>query len=345
MRISKICGKVLLFLVGVLLTNSVLTYLLTPANDHHDRMWRTYEACGEVDTIYIGSSVCMAAFDTYKIDAITGGKSINMGVPQQDVEQTYATVQMVLNQKPSVKRVVFSMDYPSLQFDTDHGSAMKYGYQLVRHEMTVGRKLAAYAALMSSLDGWDGKDSINFFFPWINNHVDIYGVIVRQNVARKRSGDIAVARTEFEEDFAEFVGLDESVNSRSLYGVVEIPEDNMQALRNMAKLCQEKGVELLVVNNPRPQYDILTYGESYDSIGEQVRHEVEGYGAKYYDFNYVRPERFDVTYKYYFADCEHLTSEGAFAFSKAMAQFLLDMENGMDMSEEFISRREYEERS
>ncbi len=346
MKTRRVCGKGICAIVAIVCVNWILTFLMVPAIEFNDELWKTYEVCGDVDTIYIGSSVCMAAFDTYLMDDLTGGKSINLGLPQQDVVQSYGTLRMVLKQKPSVKRVVFAMDYSSLQLDTDHMSAMKYGYQLMEHEQNPIDKVCVYRETMGIVNGWASKDSINFFFPWVNNHVDIFGNVIQENVQRKLRGQVSQPRTEFYERYKDYMQdrYDLSVNMANRYGKDEITDQKMQVLEDMIRECNEAGVEMMVLITPYPYYNIVSYGDSYYTIGKQIKELVEENGAYYYDYNFINPERFDILKDEHYADFEHLTVWGARDFSISFAQFLMDKDEGEDMSQAFLTREAYEER-
>ena len=69
----------------------------------------------------------------------------------------------------------------------------------------------------------------------------------------------------------------------------------------------------------------MRYGDIYYQNENSIRTVLEENGAEYYDF-------------------EHLNVDGADAFSKGFAQFLVLRAEGADLSKLFVSREEFEKR-
>lgn len=342
-RVIVIFGKILL-LFGILAgINFIMTFVFVPADGFNGRMWATYEDATDVDTIYVGSSVTLAAFDTFAIDKIAGTKSINLGILQQDISQSKDTIELALSQR-EIKMVILGLQYFSLQFDSDEGSAVNFRYELANHQEHLLGRLSKSAAFVTQKERISQKNSINYFLPWVNNHVDIYGSAIIANVKNKLNGNTSKPREEFEKIFwgHDYHWYMEEYNSVDNYGKVEIPEESLEVLKEIAELCNQYGCELIVVNTPRPPYDVIRYGDIYYEDEKLIRAVLEENGAEYYDFEFITPELFDVTEPEYYYDFEHLNVDGTDAFSEGFAKFLVLRKEQVDLSEWFISREEFE---
>ena len=82
MRIFKTI-RPLAYLAVFLVMNACLSFVLEPARGSSELMWKQYYKEKEIDTIFIGSSLCLTSFDPYIFDETMGTKSFNMGTPLQ----------------------------------------------------------------------------------------------------------------------------------------------------------------------------------------------------------------------------------------------------------------------
>lgn len=344
-KAALILGKILLMLGILAVINSIMTFAFVPAQGFNAKMWASYEEMTDVDTIYVGSSVAMAAFDTFAIDEVVGTKSFNLGILQQDISQSKDAIELALSQRP-IKTVVLGMQYFSLQFDTNEASAVNFRYQLANHEGSLVKKVSKSLSFVTEPDRIGQRNSINYFFPWVNDHVDIYGSTILMNMKNKLSGNVSKPQKEFDKTFwgHDYTWFLEEFNSVDNFGTDTIPAEGIETLREIAQLCNRYDCELIVINTPRPTYDVMRYGDIYYQNENSIRTVLEENGAEYYDFDFIVPELFDVTVPEYYYDFEHLNVDGADAFSKGFAQFLVLRAEGADLSKLFVSREEFEKR-
>jgi lysophospholipase L1-like esterase len=91
-------------------------------------------------------------------------------------------------------------------------------------------------------------------------------------------------------------------------------------LHKIIDYCDEKGIELVLVNVPMPdgqmQADLY-----YDEYTQYIRNVAQEYGLKYYDFNLTKKgvltmERSD------YDDNSHLNGQGADKFSECVSKIL-----------------------
>lgn len=102
--------KFLLFLAGICMLNSVLCFLIEPARGSSATMWEEYYKETEIDTIFIGSSLCSASFDPQIFDEKLGVKSFNMGTPMQPLDQNLTALETAFEEH-QIDTVVIGMGF------------------------------------------------------------------------------------------------------------------------------------------------------------------------------------------------------------------------------------------
>ena len=105
-------------------------------------------------------------------------------------------------------------------------------------------------------------------------------------------------------------------------------------------MCEENGVELIVINTPRPTFDVLSYGEEYYTKYVQLKTFLNECGAEYYDFNLIKPEIYESQPDYYY-NFEQLNKKGVDVFCRSLANFERIRWQGTDMEDYFYDWDEY----
>lgn len=338
------------FLAILLLINSILTFALVPANGASEVMWNDYYAMEELDTIYIGSSVCLRSFNPFILDEQLGTNSFNMGTPSQPIDLTYLALKTAVEEH-NIKRVYFGFGYFNLTMPNSQQSEAAF-LQARNQRLSVGERLAANLSYMLSKEKIGESVSVNFIFPWVYNHVQLQVGAILQNIQAKLAGsstdDLAMVNDEMRNYVGRGFGYYKGVidynnigndNSVTHYYGVFRPE-LLQELDAICELCRENKIELIVVNTPRPTFDVLAYGEEYYDTYLWLDTYLSERGASYYDFNLARPEIYESRPEYYF-NFEHLNQEGADAFSREFASFEEMRRRNPDMKSYFFNWEEY----
>lgn len=336
-KIAAICGKLLVLLVGIVLFDLLMSYMLIPAHGTYAQMWKNYEVKENIDTVFVGNSVCGVGFLAREVDKAAGTTSVNMGTDGQDLNQSFLAIKTAVREH-DIKTVVLGMEYITLQ-EANTG-AVTVAFQVGRNQATKGLPGKALGMWdYMSCDYWINRtESINVLFPWTSYHVSPHIPEILSNTKTKLSGFRIEANDEIASDVVNTENLhadtlfDESINNRDVYGYVELNDTCLAMLKDIAKYCNRHDIDFIVVNMPRPSYDIKMYGEEYFDNKAQLEALQTAWGFSYYDFNFVSEELFDTENKEYYFDFEHLNAVGAKAFSESFGKFLLLREEGKDVT-------------
>lgn len=337
----------LLILVGL---NNLASFALIPIGGASEVMWNDYYEMEDLDTLYIGSSVCLRSFNPYILDKKLGTNSYNMGTPSQPIDLTYLALETALKQH-DIERVYFGFGYFTLTMPNSQQSETAF-LQARNQYVSLGERMKASAEYMFHRNNIGSSASVNFIFPWVYNHVQLQVGDIKANIVGKLTGRSASDEKMVNDEMRNYVGrgfgyykgvLDyDTVGNltSAAYYYGEFLTDTLNMLDKICELCEENGVDLIVVNTPRPAFDVLAYGEEYYTLYEQVKQFLNERGAKYYDFNFVKPEVFASRPEYYF-NFEHLNEEGADAFSESFADFEMARQQGVDVEAYFYDWKEY----
>lgn len=349
MRIFKPIMKVAVFIAILLILNEVCNFALEPVEGASDVMWSDYMKEENLDMIYTGSSFSLRAFNPYVIDDILGTNSYNMGTPSQAINQTYMAIKAAL-ENHELDTVVLAINFSSLESDWPVAAKVAFYRAKGQNEPFIDR-IKDTLWFMLDEDNREECTSINFLFPWIYNHVGIDRYNITKNIKAKVTGVVESNVSENDPEsiyvgkgFGYYVGQVDynsvgNENSFTSYTNV-FSTEAFYVIRDIISLCQEKDVELIAVNVPRPVFDVLSYGEEYFEKHERLSREFWENGAEYYDFNFVKPEIMEIK-ENYFVDMEHLNEQGANQFSASFAKFLQIRDSGEDMSQYFYEPEEY----
>ena len=332
MRISKkIAAFIAVFIVFILL-NRLLCFLIEPYMGSSTQMWTYfYEKTGseDVSMVYLGTSQCECAFNPEVIDSELGIVSFNMGTNMQSFENTLIAIKEA--KACGITEIVFSVDRDMLEQDRSDNFRADASFvsAYTRKQGPVKSALTSLSFITSSAF-ITNPSSINYFFPWVyNRNMDVVS-----NVRQKLSG--VVENTEGIRLESGYEPSDDVVDQSLVYTtvaeadtyawgrdlpVLEITDENREALIQICKYCQDNGITLYPVEIPYPTFISQHTKESYFEVYEELRDLFSQYGYDYYDFNLI-----DESYYSWeltdFKDQGHFNTTGATKFSEMFAEFM-----------------------
>lgn len=349
MRIFK-KYKFLRFGVAVCVLNIVASFLIEPANGSSETMWKEYYQEQEIDTIFVGASVCSADLAPDIFDARLQVNSFNMGTPAQEIEQTIRALKVVLEEH-EIETVIYGMGFFSLQMEGGEEPEMTFVKALSREQGGL-KGLKTNIEYLFSEDVKTKEMSVRYFFPWTYNCIDYTIEAISANMQEKLNTTIVEADMEsterrnwrLEKGFRPFTGVVDyatswSMNSYRVYKQ-EFDKESISYFKQLLKLCKENNVDLVVINSPHPAYDVVSCYDTYEAQDMEVRRICESYGVEYYNFSMAKPELFDIQEDYFY-DFEHLNYNGAQAFSNAVCDLLEKRENKESLEDSFYSVEEF----
>lgn len=342
--------KSLRFVLVLCIVNLSLCFLLEPADGASDTMWGEYYQENELDMVFVGSSVCAATFDPVAFNKKLGVQSFNMGTPSQAIAQSLDALEVAFNDH-EIERVVLGLGFYGLQETPLDEAEMTF-------ERAYARKKGGMKGITESADYIVSENvistekSINYFFPWVYNHVTVSWNSIYSNAMAK----INPAIPAFDEDSKErrnwrlekgyrpYTGeADEealwSLNSYYYYSE-KFNSDTIMKLKKIMDLCRENGADLLIINTPHPSFDVITCFEYYADMESQLSQLCRENGVEYYNFSLVNSEIFEAQPEHFY-DFEHLNYQGSQAFSEAFCDFMIKREQGQNMEQYFYSVEEF----
>lgn len=344
MRSSKI-GRVLIgTAVCLLLLNQLLTFALEPAqNSSSDNMWYGYQAKENLDTVFVGSSLVSRSLDPDRYDRMMGTSSYNMGTNAQMFAQSYTAIETAWREH-HVRNVILGIGYFEFQSRQGLGNEVAF-YRARNHYSSFRERLWNDARYVLEADNFDSSVSVNYFFPWVYDHVTVSASSIAQNLQQKLSEKKGQKSSVPGNGFSngDTTRLDFNTLSYEDTSSAKSQKEVQPAYDELAKICdfcQQHDINLYVINMPLPEYYVVAFPDQYFERAEKIRRICEEYGTAYYDYNVSKPELFERKDEYYM-DFEHMNQEGAEAFTDSVARMVQSVQNGGDVSSWFYTKEEY----
>ena len=351
MRIFKTILKIVAIVAVVFALDALATFALEPYGSKSQLMWSDYRQQDQLDLVFLGDSVSVHSFDPECIDSELGTNSFNMSTPGQMMEESFMALKTAVKQQ-NAKTVVYGFEFCNAQNDEFPNP----GRAFIRYKDEGDPIAFAEDALYCLTDSrcYTEKQSINWLFPWLENHVKFDISSVSKNIEMKLSGETVYDAAAVNERGWKYHGrgygniesrLDYNEGSSKIYSDVYcydgFDERKLQTLATMCDYCKAQGVDFVVVAPPMPVFNIFDQGNGYFDAAGQVKNLVEGHGGEYYDLNMAKPCLLNVEDTSLFADYQHLNKNGAAATSAAFAKIMKARAAGEDTSALFYTRDEY----
>lgn len=353
MRIFKTVMKVLGVLLFAVLLNSAVTFAFVPYASKCDLTWQDYRQQGNLDLVFVGNSRTAHAFNPQQIGDELGVDAFNTCTQGQLIEESYLAVKKVVDEHHP-ETVIFGFDFCDVQGDEfpNPGRA----FIKAKDKGDLGAYLSDCAFCFGDDRFYTKKESINWLFPWVDNHVKPTPGNIVQNIKMKIEQPALEDAVEASSDGWKHYGkgysnLDHRMNYNEgdtkvytdVYKRDFLDDRKLQTLAGMADYCEQNGVDFVVAVAPLPVYNVLCYGDRYFEFGAQVDELVREHGGEYYDFNLAKPDLYDTTATVNYADFQHLNAHGAANASKGLVELLKARVSGEDARGMFYSQDQYEQ--
>ena len=327
MRIFKRLKKVS-YLAVLIICNLLVSFFVEPADSASGRMWEGYYKEDNLDTIFVGSSVCQQTFIPGIFNQELGMNAYNMGTPSQAVPQTFQAIEVAVKEH-DIKTVIYGMGYFSFKYLPIPQAELTFESARVREKGGIEGMLETLEYVYSDEVRAEQK-SINFLFPWVFNYEDLsMNTLLNNAVAKgKELIEDMTDGSAPEEEKMGYRNDDTSVLdyekkwevTSAEYGAT-FETDMLEELENLMAYCKMQEIDLIILNTPHPVHDVVACHGFYKDNEAEIKRLVAKYDADYYDFSLVREEFFDIEEEF-FADYEHLNAQGSEAFCKVLAKFL-----------------------
>lgn len=340
---AKAWIRLILFLLGIVVINQVLTFLLVPPG-RLSRWVQHYSVTPEnsYDLITFGASESMRSWNSQKADEILGIHTYNAGGSAISLEGgIYATFRDTM-ERQNPDRVIFIVG----RFEMAGYKEGTQAYTVVTPYLSDKKNAVEYFFRMLPYGG-----VLKRLFPWSEYHTDsLQGI--KYNVRSKTSKAYLEYDTSFLSDetvvyrgqgFCPYTGeeviaydnLDMTVQKSFVSTDVTFAEEKIKMVKKIIDYCLERDCDVVFLAAPVAVTSIASYSY-YDSQSMQLKELVEAEGGKYYDLNYAKPELYNPQLDDYY-DVTHVNEKGAERFTIAACNLLQKVDAGEDVSTLFYS--------
>lgn len=335
--------RLVLFILGVIFLNYILSWCLIPAEE--GSRITLYEASNEKythDLVVFGASEAHADWNTNIANEILGLDTFNMGGTAAKLDGgIYAQFQNYMKyQDPSI--VVFLVGRNDLGDDDESPAVFVHTAPYMRS------RTAAIEYYFRTIF----KDTFYKSFPWNTHHVYSLSEL-KDNIQRKTSSEYLEYKADWipVEDFKyqgkgyyEYQGVIQCDNVKGLGSFSTIRNSfsvgkHAEALEKMVTKCVAENRKVVILLAPTPDMEIASLG-FYPYYSDWLKEFAKEKGAFFYDMNYAVKELWD-RQDSMFSDVAHLNGVGADSFTEAVCKVLQKQEKGESTDELFYSWEEY----
>lgn len=354
-RVARTVLKAFAVLAFATAVNFALCFALVPYGTKSEIMWTDYRQTDDIDTVVMGSSLLQRGCDPQALDSSLGVHAFNMSTPGQQPEESLLGLKKAIAEH-DIHTVVYGVGISEMQ----DASYLHPGRAYILYK-DAGYP-AAYAhdaaTCLSNPGCFKGRDSLNWAFPWIYNHVDVNAQVistVKRNVGMRLDGTSVYDAAQLNEPGWTYYGrgygsyskcFDFDRGEADLYmdrfGTNRLDANKLRVLQQMAQLCAENNVDFIVIHPPMPAFNVLGAGDLYFEYSQEIAQMVESSGGTYYDFNMAKPDLFAIDHAY-FSDREHLNRRGAQVFTESLSKLIAMRQAGEDATGLFYSREQWED--
>ena len=354
---------VLCVLAALVALDVALTWALEPYGSNSDSVWYEYRqatAAGEqFDTIVIGSSVAQDSLQPGPIDEALGARSFCLASPGQSLESSAEALKVALDDHP-IRRVILGTSYTQLAEEPWANSNMAF-VQALCNGQPLGEQAARYLKLLMNPDYVGTVSSLSFLMPFTLSHVSYTPSAIMDNIRNRLECATpmeAQARIDgswvpLGNGYANYEGqVNAEVLGANFLGINHLAylglggkglnESELRGLREICELCEERGIELVVLVAPHPRFEVLSIAEAYPKDMAAVQEYVTSHGAIYLDFNMAHQDLYDI-HEGDFIDATHLNRAGAERLTPIFADVVRRTESGEDVSAQFYAYDRYDE--
>lgn len=284
----------------------------------------------DIDTIFLGSSVCFYAFDPEYIDEKLGTHSFNLATMHQGMDGSYALLKEA-GKSHNLKTVYLDLFYsiPTL-YENDLRKDLTSTY-LISDYMKPSVNRFKYRVNASNEDHYFNT----FLLSRRNSNMLLEPSAVVDLLKKKLSKTYREGGLIYNENKPnEYASRGYVYNYKALktegnlmrFGdhnpvdVSKLSKDWIEAFDAIVDYCETHNIKLVLVATPLSNFRICNVG-NYDEYIDFINERIKGKDVEYYDFNLLRDDVFADTTTYY-SDDHHLSLKGTKAFQSIFTDLM-----------------------
>jgi hypothetical protein len=311
------------------LTNHILGNGLERAsgmkNMYSSVKWKEfYESDSEsMDLVFLGSSYAYRSFDPYVFDNGLDVESFNMGSPlQKPIESYYVLKELLKTQKPTY--VVYDLNWGVFNKDKYFNTKV-WNFDQLKFSIN---KLKYLVNVFDSDQYLNAALKTVRYHEYLSEYLKMLLSIEEDSFEREKD--------EYMKNYKGkgFVINDEIIAKEKIDELYETiygepseytwDETQLYYFDQIAKTCENEGVELILVTAPMSPTYFKLYTEhwrDYDKISDVSNKLAKKWGLTYFDYNLINDEEL-IFSDFDFADRSHLNYKGAEKISNNFAEKL-----------------------
>lgn len=322
-------------------------FMLYPYGSKSEVSWTELRKQENLDTVCLGSSLSGRSYDPTVMDELCNTNSFNMSTPSQEVSESVLGLREVLATQ-DIKRVYYGVDFTTFLNAPDMHPGRAYLNEKWAGD-PVYQPILDLAYAFPDASWLMDKRSINWLFPWTEQHIDYSPRALVRNVTMKLDGTSAVEAAKVNEPGWEYQGkgygnyyetFDYNQDVIHTFGeecgVGDINAVQIGYLVDLCELCAEHDIELIAYVPPLTDFSIISMKDTYERYTSAIGDVIRSHGGAYCDINLAKSELYDSKESYYF-DHQHCNIRGGEAFSVALAAFTNRLHAGENTSALFYT--------
>lgn len=335
--------------------NVGLCLALQPYGSQSELVWSEYRATPNIDTLFVGTSLCQHGLNPAAFDEELGSHSFNMSIPNLSFRECLIAIKTAADER-DLKRVIAFVGFDTMTPEPSFESAVTF-----TQAKCVGEPLPQAAKDMFDLFTYDyyfkRTGSVVGLFPWSFSNVGMSPSAVKTNVYNRLNRSVVEAARHspilgktWEYHGRGFGAYDDVLTPNTKHvdkngeSQTFLPE-NVEGIRQVCTYCQEQGIELYVVGAPFLPSAVVEHGDSYPREMQKLQELVTQNGAHYFDLNMVSHDIYEPQLAYYHDDMQHLNYDGSIVVSKAIARLIARIEADENIDELFFDYSEEGQRA
>ena len=330
-NIIKVVASVLIFAVLFVGIDKTIGFFTNDDTLYFSRvsikeMYKTKD----IDTLYLGSSVCFYALDPEFIDKNLGTNSFNLATMHQGLDGSYALLKEA-DKNHDIKTVYVDLFYSIATLYENEERRDLTSVYLITDYMHPSFNKVSYA-----INASNDEHYFNTFLVARRNWKYLLDPAYMKEVAAKKltktylTGGLIYKESKPNEYKARgFVYNYKALQTEGNFfkegghapiKIERLSKDWIKALDNIIAYCDKHDIELNFIATPISNYRLMCVG-NYDEYINFIKHRIEGTKANYYDFNLLREEYFpDTTTN--FSDDHHMSMQGTEYFEQAFCMLM-----------------------
>lgn len=323
---KKRIGKIIFFLFGFLIIDSLCGFLWEPVNYYgHFTQIDLKEMENNIDTVFLGSSWTYLGYNCEEFDEYLDTVSFNAGSVGQTTIDSYFYLKEILKKNP-VKTVFYNISHLKLQ-----SLKNRYSSTVVNDRLSGANRLKH---LLASSD----SSTILYFLKSFRYRENISSTNLFANVEEKLSPEyqkgiwiddssgLHYKDRGYIESSVEIPAENNSAYTLvdSTWRLLDIKEYNLEYLNKIVDLCQQENTRLIFITPPF-SLGFLQATTGYQDYVEYMRLYTKEKNLEFIDFNRLKDNPF--VEEYLFTDTTHLNTKGASILTEMLASYMLDGES------------------